>query len=81
MKNFLVIAKPNPADDKQIESGGTVKVQIDDPNCRCTELELQPETTYSLSVETHFRGNIEPQMNKEDMQFCTQAYHEGHNIV
>ena len=74
MKHFQVIAKPNPAND---ENGGTVKVQIDDPNCRFAELELQPGLNYSLSVETHFRGNIEPQTSKEDIQFCTPAYDEG----
>ena len=70
--HFRVIATPTPADDNTER-----KVVSVDHTCCSTELELQPGTTYSLSVETHFRGNIEPQMSKEAIQISVPVDDEG----
>ena len=73
--HFRVIATPTPADDDTER-----EVSIVDRNYRSTVLELQPGTTYSLSVETHFRGNIEPQMSKEDVQISAPVDDEGKSL-
>ena len=70
--HFRVIATPTPADDNTER-----EVSIADCTCRSTKLELQPGTTYSLSVETHFRGNIEPQMSKKGVQISVPVDDEG----
>ena len=71
--HFRVIATPTAAADDNTER---VVFPVDH-TCRSTKLELQPGLNYSLSVETHFRGNIEPQMSKEDVQISGPVDDEG----
>ena len=73
--HFRVIATPTTDAD----SRERVVVPVYD-TC-FTELELQPGTTYSLSIETIFRGNIEPQMSKEDVQISAPVEDEGKSLI
>lgn len=78
--HFQVSATPIPSDEMEdiIKRDNTrVTIRIDDSKCRSVELELQPGTTYSLSIETHFKGNIEPQKSKEVVQVTSPKEEEG----
>ena len=78
--HFQVSATPIPSDGMEQRDINTVTIRIDDSERRAVELELQPGTTYSLSIETHFKGNIEPQKSKEVTQVTSPKEEEGTTI-
>ena len=68
---YRVVATPHTAN-----GAGTVTVQANDPNCECGEIELLLGTTYSVSVQTYFKGSNHP-YNSEDVQLTTPTEEKG----
>ena len=71
--HFIVRATPSSQDEEGIAPKETY-------NLHMAELELNPGTTYSLSVITHFKvGGIPPQKSKE-LEITTPSEHDGRYI-
>lgn len=55
-----------------------ISFPVNNPNLRGTEIELEPATTYSISIETHFAGNgIQPQICKKVITITTPTENDG----